>query len=89
MTCAGCGSTSLVEGYLHSSQDGSHINFKLADSGILKTLFGSGRKVQAFGCIRCGHLQFAVVFTDKDRQRYQEFEGVQPSVLERINDESK
>jgi hypothetical protein len=88
MTCVGCGSTALIEGNLQGSQDGSRIDFQLADAGPLKRLFGSGRKVHAFGCIRCGHLQFSVQFTDKDRQRYQQFEGAQPGVLDRINTET-
>jgi hypothetical protein len=30
-------------------------------------------------------LQFAVEFSESDLERYQEFEGQQPSVLDRIN----
>ena len=87
MTCTGCGSTALVQGHLQSGGDGSGINFQLDDAGVMRRLFASGRQIHAYGCIRCGHLQFGVEFTDKDRQRYQEFEGMQPGVLERINKE--
>lgn len=51
-------------------------------------MFGVGmRGVRAYGCIHCQHLQLAVEFTEEDSQRYQQFEGQQPSVLERINSE--
>jgi hypothetical protein len=45
------------------------------------------REVRAYGCIHCQHLQPAVNFTEEDLQRYQQFEGEQPSVLERITSE--
>ncbi len=32
-------------------------------------------------------LQLAVEFSDSDREQYQQFEGEQPNVLERINSE--
>jgi hypothetical protein len=34
-------------------------------------------------------LQLAVEFNEKDLERYQQFEGEQPGVLERINSEPK
>jgi hypothetical protein len=43
------------------------------------------REVRAYGCIHCQHLQLAVNFSEEDLQRYQQFEGEQPNVLERIN----
>jgi hypothetical protein len=89
MTCVGCGSTALIQGHLQSGGDGSTINFQLDDAGLMRRLFTSGRQVHAYGCIKCGHLQFAAAFTDKDRERYQEFEGMQPSVLERINKDTE
>ncbi|MEO8649552.1 MAG: hypothetical protein ABI539_10330, partial [Acidobacteriota bacterium] len=55
---------------------------------VWKSLFGVGtRSVRGYGCVHCGHLQLAVDFTEKDLQRYQQFEGEQPGVLERINSE--
>lgn len=48
-----------------------------------------GNKIQSFACVRCGNLQFIVDFSEKDKQRYLEFEGRQPSLMERINDESE
>ena len=88
MKCVGCGSSALVEGYLQSD-DASTFGFQLVDVGSMRSMLGIGRrKVRAYGCIRCGNLQFGVDFTDKDRQRYQQFEGTQPAVLDRINTES-
>ena len=51
-------------------------------------MFGVGtRKIRAYGCVHCQHLQLAVDFSEKDLVRYQQFEGEQPGVLERINSE--
>jgi hypothetical protein len=47
------------------------------------------RTIRGYGCIRCQHLQLAVDFSEKDLERYQQFEGEQPGVLERINSEPK
>jgi hypothetical protein len=53
-------------------------------------MFGVGtRAVRAYGCIHCQHLQPAISFSEEDLQRYQQFEGEQPGVLERINFEPK
>lgn len=62
------------------------IVFKPDEVSAWKSLFGLGsRKVRAYGCVHCQHLQLAVEFSEQDVQRYQQFEGEQPSVLERIN----
>jgi hypothetical protein len=67
---------------------GGSVAFKLDEVGLLKSMFGIGtRPVRAYGCVHCQHLQLAVDFTDKDRRQYQQFEGEQPNVLERINRE--
>lgn len=87
MKCLACGSESLVGGAIFDS-NGSKPIFKLDDAPIWKSLFGVGtRTIRAYGCVHCGHLQFAVDFTEKDLQKYQQFEGEQPGVLERINSE--
>ena len=89
MKCVACGSSVLVEGNLLDS-NGSPTTFKTADVSLWKTMFGVGtRTVRTYACIRCHHLQLAVNFTEKDMQRYQQFEGEQPDVLERINSEPK
>jgi hypothetical protein len=50
-------------------------------------MLGMGSKpVHAYGCARCGHLQLAVEFGEEDTRRLLEFEGQQPSVLERLNE---
>jgi hypothetical protein len=70
--------------------DGSTPRFYPSDVRALKRIFGIGsREVQAYGCVHCGNLQFAVDFSERDLERYQEFEGQQPDVLERINSNPK
>ena len=88
MKCLACGSGSLVGGTILDS-NGSKPMFKLDDASIWKSLFGVGtRAIRAYGCVHCSHLQLAVDFTEKDRQRYQQFEGEQPGILERLAPES-
>ena len=82
MKCVACGSTALVEGTLIDNSSG----FQPKELSILKSMFGFGtRAVRAYGCIHCQHLQLAISFSEEDLQRYQQFEGEQPGVLERIN----
>ena len=89
MKCTACGSTSLIEGVLLDEAGAEDKKFVPKDVSYLKRLFGmGGRKVQAWGCIKCSHLQFVIEFTDEDRARFREFAGQQPSVLERLNPES-
>ena len=90
MKCVACGSVALVEGTLMEASGGSTIVFKPEDVSVWKSMFGVGtRNIRAYGCIHCQHLQLAVDFSDEDLQRYQQFEGEQPGVLERINSEPK
>lgn len=89
MKCVACGSVSLIEGNLIDTNGGMNA-FKLKDVSTWKSIFGIGtRKVKAYGCVNCNHLQLAVDFSNKDRERYRQFEGVQPSLLERINAEAE
>ena len=89
MKCVACGSVVLVEGTLLDSNGGPTV-FKPAEVPIWKSMFGVGtRSIRAYGCIRCHHLQLAVDFSEADSKRYQQFEGEQPDVLERINSEPK
>ena len=86
MKCVACGSTALVEGALIDNSGGRASIFKPKELSIWKSMFGVGtREVRAYGCIHCQHLQLAVSFSEEDLQRYQQFEGEQPGVLERIN----
>jgi hypothetical protein len=78
MQCVACGSSSIVEGELCSQSDGSKTYFTPTGGSKLKKAFGMGsRTVRAYGCPRCGHLQFAVEFTEDDLKKYQSFEGEQ------------
>jgi len=89
MKCAACGSISLVEGEIIDTKGGMSV-FKLKDVAMWKKIFGMGnRKVRAYGCVNCNHLQLAIDFSNEDRDSYLQFEGVQPSFLERINSEEE
>lgn len=89
MKCVACGSASLVEGDVVDMRGGSMGYFRLSDVPKWKTIFYKGiREVRAYGCVNCRHLQLAVDFSEEDLQRYRQFEGEQPSVLERINAET-
>ena len=88
MNCLACGSEALVGGTILDGSSGGQTAFRIDEVPIWKTMFGIGtRKVRAYGCVHCQHLQLAVDFTEKDLIRYQQFEGEQPGVLERINSE--
>ena len=88
MKCVACGGEGLVRGVLSSESDMADVCFRLADRSYLSRFLGLGSKpVRAYGCVRCGHLQLAVKFDEGDLRRFLEFEGQQPSVLERINEE--
>ena len=89
MKCTACGSATLVEGTVKDT-NGASVSFSLSDVPTLKAVFGVGtRKVRAYGCIRCHNLQFSVAFSERDFERYQQFEGEQPDVLERLNSDQK
>jgi hypothetical protein len=88
MKCVACDSESLVEGVLASGSGTDDTRFRPADSSYLRRFLGLGSKpVRAYGCVHCGHLQLAVEFDEEDLRRSLEFEGQQPSVLERIKEE--
>lgn len=88
MKCTACGSATLIEGTIVGA-DGANVAFYPSDMSALKRIFSGGRGVSAYGCIRCHNLQFGVAFTEKDFERYQQFEGEQPDVLQRINSDPK
>lgn len=87
MKCLACGSESLIEGTVRENGGGADVRFYPSDRSLLKQLFfpSSIREVRAYGCVRCKNLQFDVAFKEEDLERYQQFEGQQPGVLERIN----
>jgi hypothetical protein len=84
-----CGSMALVEGRIYDGKSDS-IGFMPDDTHFLRRRFGIGmRPVRAYGCTRCGHLQLGVEFSEADLKNYREFEGQQPTVLERLNPEKQ
>ena len=89
MKCIACGSEALIEGTIKDGQ-ASPFRFYPNDLPTLKSIFGIGtREVRAYGCIHCQSLQLAVDFTEGDLGRYQQFDGEQPDVLERLNSNPK
>lgn len=89
MKCLACGSVALVEGNL-TDGSGTNVFFNPKDVPLLKKMFGVGnRGVRVYACVHCQNLQFAVEFKESDLEQYQQFEGEQPGVLERINSEPK
>jgi hypothetical protein len=76
MHCSACGCSSLVEGELTHS-DGATKFTPTGDPKLKKALGLGGRTVRAYGCPRCGHLQFTIEFTEDDLKKYQSFEGEQ------------
>ena len=76
MHCTACGSSSLVEGKIVT--EGMDMSFRPSGDSKLKRALGIGsRSVRAYGCPRCGHLQFAVEFSEDDLRKYQSFAGEQ------------
>jgi len=85
MECVRCGATAIIEGSLMEGTGGGGVLFASNDTSIFKNIFGGGtRKINAHACLHCSHLELTVEFTDKDRKRYQEFDGPQPDILDRI-----
>jgi hypothetical protein len=90
MNCLACGSSALVSGTILDTSSGSSPVFKIDEVSVWKSMFGVGtRKIRAYGCVHCQHLQLAVDFSEKDMLRYQQFEGEQPGILERIAPDSE
>jgi len=76
----------VVDGSLMETGGGGGLAFIFKDVSKLKSIFGGGnRTINAHACLHGSHLELTVEFTEKDRKRYQEFEGPQPGVLDRIN----
>ena len=89
MKCVACGGESMVEGRVAYGRGADELRFTPGDKSFLKTMFGVGsRPVRGYGCARCGHLQLAVEFDEDELRQFLEFEGQQPSVLERLGEEN-
>lgn len=86
MECVRCGATAIIEGSLMDTGGGGSLVFLSKEGSYLKRVFGGGsRNINAHACLHCSHLELTVEFTDKDRKKFQDFNGPQPGVLERIN----
>ena len=76
----------MIEGSLMETGGGGGVAFLSNDKSYLKRIFGGGsRNLNAHACLHCSHLELTVEFTDDDRRRYQEFDGPQPGVIDRIS----
>ena len=85
MECVRCGATAIIEGSLMEASGGRSVSFLSNEGSYLMRIFGGGsRKINAPACLHCSHLELTIEFTEKDRKRFQEFDGPQPSVLDRI-----
>ena len=85
MECVRCKATAMIEGSLMEGSGGGDVYFCAKERSLMKRIFSLGsRKIKAYACLHCSHLELMVEFTDKDRKRYQEFDGPQPGVLDRI-----
>ena len=88
--CIACGSKAVILGSVMDKSSGGGLEFCPEDVSTVKKIFGVGLKpIQAYACTHCGHLQFAVEFSAKDLEKYQSFEGEQPTILERLNRKPK
>ncbi len=86
MECVRCGASAIIEGTLMDMAGGGGVAFLSSATSLFKRIFGSGsRTIKAHACLHCSHLELTVEFTDKDRQRFQDFTGPQPAILDRIN----
>lgn len=82
-------SEALIEGTIRDGHAAT-LGFYPSDVSALKVAFGVGSiEVRALACIHCQNLQLVVDFDETDLERYQQFEGEQPDVLERINSNPK
>lgn len=64
---------------------GGDVLFVSSAVSYLKRMFSVGnRKVKAYACLHCSHLELMVEFIESDRKQYQQFDGPQPPVLDRI-----
>ena len=87
MECVRCGASVMLAGSLLERSSGGDVFFCSDEVSTMKRLLSFGnRKVKAYACLHCSHLELMVEFTDQDRKRHQEFPGPQPDILERIGD---
>lgn len=88
MECVRCGAMAMIDGSLMEGSGGGDVYFRSNAVSFMKRMFSvDNRKIKAYACLHCSHLELMVEFTDKDRKKYQEFDGPQPGVLDRISNE--
>ena len=85
MKCISCGSKNLVEGTIPLNPK-DELKFNPGGRTLKDRVFMGGRKIRAYGCLHCNHLQLGVDFEPGDLERYQEFEGIQPTIVERLEE---
>lgn len=83
MKCISCGSTNMLEGVVPITPK-DELKFYPGQRTFVDRVFGHGRRVRAYGCLHCHHLQFTVAFEPSDLNRHQNFEGSQPTLTERL-----
>ena len=83
MKCVSCGSTNLVEGTVPQTPK-DDLKFYPGGRSFKDRMLGHGRQIHAYGCLHCNHLQLAVDFEPGDLEQYQQFEGTQLPVIERL-----
>jgi len=75
----------MIDRSLMEGSGGSDVYFCSNEISYMKRILSIGnRKIKAYACLHCSHLELMVEFTERDRKRYQEFDGPQPGVLDRI-----
>ena len=87
MRCVACGSMNLIEGTIPQAPK-ADLKFHPGGRTFKDRMMGGGRSIRAYGCLSCNHLQLAVEFEPGDVERHREFEGEQPTVLERLMGEA-
>ena len=82
MKCVSCGGTNVVEGTVPLTPK-DDFKFNPGGRSFKDRVFGGGRKARAYGRMNRNYLQPAVGFDPSDVERYREFEGVPPIIVER------
>ena len=85
MECVRCKATAVIEGSLMEGSSGGDVYFCSNEISSIKRLISIGnRKIKAYACLHCSHLELMVEFKESNRKKYQDFAGPQPGVLDRI-----
>lgn len=85
MKCVSCGGANLIEGTVPLSPK-NDLQFNPLQRSFKDRMLMAGRQVYAYACLHCNHLQFTVAFEAGDLERFQNFDGTQPTILERLEE---